>query len=590
MAGGFTPEFLEELKYKCDIVEVISQYVPLQKKGGRYFGCCPFHNEKTPSFCVNNGWYHCFGCGASGDVVKFVMEMESVSFYDAVKILADKVGLQLPEVKLDPQYAQKKEHGDVLKQLMRDAARYYRNNLLDEKKGKDAREYLHNRGLDDEIAKRYGLGLSLDNESMVGYMRRKGYSLKDLEECGLVGNAQRPYDAFANRIIVPIMDSMSNVIAFGGRIYHGEKDVAKYKNSTNTTLFDKGRTIYGINFIKRDKKMNGVAYKELILVEGYMDVISLGASGIKNVVACMGTALTDGQARELSRMTENLYVCYDGDGAGKKATIRNVDILAKFVQNVRVISLDDGKDPDETVREGGAEAFLKKQKEALPVIEYKLKLCADANDLGSVNGRAKYIQSALKVLKTIDNRAEREVYMDIVSKKSGVSVATLTDEVGMIRPTKIERTKENDEEKIEKTLIASRFVLNRILKGEKFVDISKIKTEWLANDLHKEVFDWAKTMPEHTDLVNPMFSKFGYENDEINKILNVNMKFADTIREADYFNDCVLMLANEFVSKRLEQVKNGYNELSDPEAKRASIAEMSRLQKILKSKDINDKL
>lgn len=590
MASGFTPEFLEELKYKCDIVEVISQYVPLQKKGGRYFGCCPFHNEKTPSFCVNNGWYHCFGCGASGDVVKFVMEMESVSFYDAVKILADKVGLQLPEVKLDPQYAQKKEHGDVLKQLMRDAARYYRNNLLDEKKGKDAREYLHNRSLDDETAKRYGLGLSLDGESMVGYMRRKGYLLKDLEECGLIANTERPYDAFANRIIVPIMDSMSNVIAFGGRIYHGEKDVAKYKNSTNTALFDKGRTIYGVNFIKRDKKLNGIAYKELILVEGYMDVISLGASGIKNAVACMGTALTDGQARELSRMTETLYVCYDGDGAGKKATIRNVDILAKFVQNVRVISLDDGKDPDETVREGGVEAFVKKQKEALPVIEYKLKLCADANDLGSVNGRAKYIQSALKVLKTIDNRAEREVYMDIVSKKSGVSVATLTDEVGMIRPTKIERTKENDEEKIEKTLIASRFVLNRILKGEKFVDISKIKTEWLANDLHKEVFDWAKTMPEHTDLVNPMFSKFGYENDEINKILNVNMKFADTIREADYFNDCVLMLANEFVSKRLEQVKNGYNELSDPEAKRASIAEISRLQKILKSKDINDKL
>lgn len=590
MAGGFTPEFLEELKYKCDIVEVISQYVPLQKKGGRYFGCCPFHNEKTPSFCVNNGWYHCFGCGASGDVVKFVMEMESVSFYDAVKILADKVGLQLPEVKLDPQYAQKKEHGDVLKQLMRDAARYYRNNLLDEKKGNDAREYLHNRGLDDEIAKRYGLGLSLDNESMVGYMRRKGYSLKDLEECGLVGNAQRPYDAFANRIIVPIMDSMSNVIAFGGRIYHGEKDVAKYKNSTNTTLFDKGRTIYGINFIKRDKKMNGVAYKELILVEGYMDVISLGASGIKNVVACMGTALTDGQARELSRMTENLYVCYDGDGAGKKATIRNVDILSKFVQNVRVISLDEGKDPDETVREGGAEAFLKKQKEALPVIEYKLKLCADANDLGSVNGRAKYVQSALKVLKTIDNRAEREVYMDVVSKMSGVSVATLTDEAGMIRPAKIEQPKENDEEKIAKNLRASRFVLNRIVKGEKYVDLSKIKTEWLENDLHRQVFEWAKTMPEHTDMVKTMFSVFGYDNEEISNILNINMKFADNIREADYFNDCVLMLANEFVSKRLEQVKNGYNELSDPEAKRASIAEISRLQKILKSKDINDKL
>lgn len=590
MAGGFTPEFLEELKYKCDLVEVISQYVPLQKKGGRYFGCCPFHNEKTASFCVNNGWYHCFGCGATGDVVKFVMEMESVSFYDAVKLLADKVGMQLPEVKLDPEYAKKKEHSDVLKQLMRDVARYYRNNLLDENKGKEAREYLHNRSLDDETAKRYGLGLSLDGESMVGYMRRKGYLLKDLEECGLIANTERPYDAFANRIIVPIMDSMSNVIAFGGRIYHGEKDVAKYKNSTNTALFDKGRTIYGVNFIKRDKKLNGIAYKELILVEGYMDVISLGASGIKNAVACMGTALTDGQARELSRMTENLYVCYDGDGAGKKATIRNVDILSKFVQNVRVISLDEGKDPDETVREGGAEAFLKKQKEALPVIEYKLKLCADANDLGSVNGRAKYVQSALKVLKTIDNRAEREVYMDVVSKMSGVSVATLTDEAGMIRPVKIEQPKENDEEKIAKNLRASRFVLNRIVKGEKYVDLSKIKTEWLENDLHRQVFEWAKTMPEHTDMVKTMFSVFGYDNEEISNILNINMKFADNIREADYFNDCVLMLANEFVSKRLEQVKNGYNELSDPEAKRASIAEISRLQKILKSKDINDKL
>ena len=170
MAGGFTPEFMEELKYKCDIVEIISQYVPLQKRGGRYVGCCPCHNGKTPSMCVNDGWYHCFGCGASGDVVKFVMEMESVSFYDAVKILADKVGMQLPEVRLDPKFAQKKEHSEVLKQLMRDVARYYRNNLIDEKKGEEARKYLASRGIDDETSKRYGLGLSLDGESMVGYM------------------------------------------------------------------------------------------------------------------------------------------------------------------------------------------------------------------------------------------------------------------------------------------------------------------------------------------------------------------------------------------------------------------------------------
>lgn len=590
MAGGFTPEFMEELKYKCDIVEIISQYVPLQKKGGRYFGCCPFHNEKTPSMCVNNGWYHCFGCGASGDVVKFVMEMESVSFYDAVKILADKVGMQLPEVKLDPKFAQKKEHSEVLKQLMRDVARYYRNNLIDEKKGEEARKYLASRGIDDETSKRYGLGLSLDGESMVGYMRRKGYMLKDLQECGLIANPDRPYDAFANRIIVPIMNGMGDVIAFGGRIYHGEKDVAKYKNSTNTTLFDKGRTLYGVNFIKRDKKLNGVAYKELILVEGYMDVISLGAAGIKNAIAGMGTALTEGQAREISRLTENLYVCYDGDGAGRHASVKNVDILSKYIQNVKVVSLDDGKDPDETVREEGYEGFMKHVSEALPVVEYKLKLCADANDLGSVNGRAKYVQSALKVLKGIDNKAEREVYMAIVSKLSNVSVSTLTAEIGTVRPIREEPVKENVEEKQAKNLRASRFIVNRLLNNEVYTDLGKVKREWLANDTHKKIFDFVLSEPEKQASISKMYDVLGYDDEEVNCVLGINLHFSDKGREADYYNDCLLALANESISQKLDEAKERFNTLSDSAEKKACLVEISALTKKLKSKSIEDKL
>ena len=590
MAGGFTPEFMEELKYKCDIVEIISQYVPLQKKGGRYFGCCPFHNEKTPSMCVNNGWYHCFGCGASGDVVKFVMEMESVSFYDAVKILADKVGMQLPEVRLDPKFAQKKEHSEVLKQLMRDVARYYRNNLIDEKKGEEARKYLASRGIDDETSKRYGLGLSLDGESMVGYMRRKGYMLKDLQECGLIANPDRPYDAFANRIIVPIMNGMGDVIAFGGRIYHGEKDVAKYKNSTNTTLFDKGRTLYGVNFIKRDKKLNGVAYKELILVEGYMDVISLGAAGIKNAIAGMGTALTEGQAREISRITENLYVCYDGDGAGRHASVKNVDILSQYIQNVKVVSLDDGKDPDETVREEGYEGFMKHVSEALPVVEYKLKLCADANDLGSVNGRAKYVQSALKVLKGIDNKAEREVYMAVVSKLSKVSVSTLTAEIGTVRPKREEPVKENVEEKQAKNLRASRFIVNRLLNNEVYTDLGKVKREWLANDTHKKIFDFVLSEPEKQASISKMYDVLGYDDEEVNCVLGINLHFSDKGREADYYNDCLLALANESISQKLDEEKERFNTLSDSAEKKACLVEISALTKKLKSKSIEDKL
>ena len=590
MAGGFTPEFMEELKYKCDIVEIISQYVPLQKKGGRYFGCCPFHNEKTPSMCVNNGWYHCFGCGASGDVVKFVMEMESVSFYDAVKILADKVGMQLPEVRLDPKFAQKKEHSEVLKQLMRDVARYYRNNLIDEKKGEEARKYLASRGIDDETSKRYGLGLSLDGESMVGYMRRKGYMLKDLQECGLIANPDRPYDAFANRIIVPIMNGMGDVIAFGGRIYHGEKDVAKYKNSTNTTLFDKGRTLYGVNFIKRDKKLNGVAYKELILVEGYMDVISLGAAGIKNAIAGMGTALTEGQAREISRLTENLYVCYDGDGAGRHASVKNVDILSQYIQNVKVVSLDDGKDPDETVRDEGYEGFMKHVSEALPVVEYKLNLCADANDLGSVNGRAKYVQSALKVLKGIDNKAEREVYMAVVSKLSKVSVSTLTAEIGTVRPKREEPVKENVEEKQAKNLRASRFIVNRLLNNEVYTDLGKVKREWLANDTHKKIFDFVLSEPEKQASISKMYDVLGYDDEEVNCVLGINLHFSDKGREADYYNDCLLALANESISQKLGEAKERYNTLSDSAERNACLVEISALTKKLKSKSIEDKL
>lgn len=593
MSTGFTPEFMEELKYKCDIVEIISQYVPLQKKGGRYFGCCPFHNEKTPSFCVNqqSGFYHCFGCGASGDVVKFIMEMESITFFDAVKLLAEKVGMPLPEIKLDPQYTQKKEHKDVLKQLMRDVARYYRNNLLDENKGREAREYLKNRGIDDETAKRYGLGLSLDYESMVAYMRRKGYKLNDLLDCGLISNIERPVDAFANRIIVPIMNSMSEVIAFGGRIYHGEKDVAKYKNSTNTQLFDKGRTVYGINFIKRDKRKDGAVYQDLILVEGYMDVISLGSAGIKNVVAGMGTALTEGQAREISRLTQNVYVCYDGDGAGRKASIKNLDVLANCGLNIKVVSLDDGKDPDETVRSDGAEGFLKKKAEALPVIEYKLKLCAEAYDLNTVDGRAKYVVSALKVLKTVVNRAERNVYLDIVSKKSLVSKDILEQEMSGTPIIEQKPTQSIDslEEKEEKTLRATRFILNRILDNAGYVVFSNIKSEWLATPLHQRILEWASAQPVGTVSVSKLYDVVGYE-DEINHILNVNLKFANSARESEYFGDCLMTLANEYINGRLQYMKERYNASPDQDEKRDILRQISALQKSLKSKSIQDKL
>lgn len=585
--GGITQEFLDELKFKCDIVSVISGYLRLDKKGGKYFGCCPFHNEKTASFCVNTDgqYYHCFGCGASGNVINFVMEMESLSFIDAVKFLAEKAGMEMPEVKFDPDYKKKREKKDVLLSLMKDTAHYYRNNLLREVEGKEAREYLLSRGISEDIARYYGIGLSLGQDQLQGYMRRKGYSIENLRDCGLV-NGDKLVDAFAGRIIVPILDGMSNVVAFGGRIYHGEKDVAKYKNSTNTEIFDKGRTVYGINFVKREKRENG-GFHNLILVEGYMDVIALGSVGIKNVVAGMGTALTDGQAREIARLVPLVYVCYDGDSAGRKATIKNVEILMKAGVEVKVVSLDDGCDPDDTIKKEGYEGFMARVKSALPIIEYKLKLCADAYNLDSVDGRTKYVRAALKVLGEVNSIAEREVYLGVVSRLSGVSVDTLTRDLGKAPAREVEATEISAPLKEDKTVKAGRFILNKILTHASFSDIGFLKKEWFTHPLHQSIF--GDVVESAGGLkVATLFDK--YTDEELNKIIGDDVVFEVPATEQIYYNDCVLVLANDYISKQLDGLTKRYNAATTPADKKAIITQMASLQQKLKSKNVKDKI
>ncbi len=584
--GGLTQEFLDELKFKCDIVSIISGYIRLDKKGGKYFGCCPFHNEKTGSFCVNTDgqYYHCFGCGASGNVINFVMEMESLSFIDAVKFLAEKAGMQMPEMRLDPDYKKKKEKKDILHALMKDTAHYYRNNLLKKVEGKEAREYLLSRGINDDMARYYGIGLSLGADQLQEYMRIKGYSIENLRDCGLV-QGEDLYDAFSGRIIVPILDGMGNVVAFGGRIYHGEKDVAKYKNSTNTEIFDKSRTVYGINFVKREKRENG-GFRELILVEGYMDVIALGSAGIKNVVAGMGTALTDGQAREIARLVPMVYVCYDGDSAGRKATIKNVDTLQNAGLEVRVVSLDDGCDPDDTIRKEGYEGFMRRVSEALPVIEYKLKLCEVANDLNSYDGRKKYSRQALTLLQGVKSKSEREVYLGIVSRLSGVSVETLSDEVGKVQHIR-EAQKPDNPEKVDRLIKAGRFVLNKILTKAPYGDASVVKAEWFAHEQHKEIFeDYVASNGQMT--IGSLFDR--YEDEELKKIVGDDVVFEKTASEPNYFNDCVMVLANEVIAKDLAALNKKYNSATDNLEKREIIKEMAQLQQKLKSKNVKDKL
>lgn len=595
MNQGFTPEFLEELKYKCDIVEIISQYVPLQKKGGRYFGCCPFHNEKTGSFCVNQneGYYHCFGCGASGDVIKFISERESIDFFDAVKLLADKVGLPMPEVKFDPAYEQKKERKETLRQLMRDAARFYRNTLLDPVKGADARAYLQNRGIDENTQKRYGLGLSPGYEELPNYLRRKGYKIDDLFDVGLIMNKERLSDAFANRVIVPIFNSMDEVIAFGGRIYRGEQDVAKYKNSTNTVLFDKGRTTYGISHIKADRRQ-GEQEPYLILVEGYMDVISLGAAGIKNAIACMGTALTDGQARELKRLCPTIYVCYDGDEAGRKATLRNIDILKRAGLDVLVASLDDGKDPDETVRQDGVEAFRKKLEEAVPVTEYKLRRCEEAFDLGTVDGRSKYLARAMEILRQAEF-AEQTMYLPYINARLGGkwSVEALQERLKeQLAGAPAQRESVRQKAEADPKLVrAARVAMYCILKNKPFADINKIDDAWFNDPEHKKMLSYARSMPAGTLKIGSMLSYFEDEG-ELKEVLAVEEKeFAGRPEDAQkaIYRSSLMALADAYLTLRIDELKKQTRVAGGTEF-RVATATLAKLLPKLKSKNLEDKL
>ncbi len=579
--AGFNNDFIDELKSRSDIISVISQYVPLVKKGSKYFCCCPFHNEKTPSMCVNTDgqYYHCFGCGVSGDVITFIMEMESLDYVEAVKFLAERANLTLPEYKGDDNYKKNKDRKERLHALMRDAAMYYHANLTRESDGAKARAYLEGRGITEGISNSFGLGLSLESDKLQAYMRLKGYTIKELEECGMV-IGDNHLDPFAGRIMVPIFDGMGNVVAFGGRIYRGEENIAKYKNSANTVLFDKGRTVYGLSFLKRDKK-KGIRYESVILVEGYMDVISLAVGGFRNAIAGMGTALTNEQAREIKKFSSNVYVCYDGDAAGRKATLRNVELLEGVGAEVKVVSLADGLDPDDTIKQEGPEGFQKRLEEALPVVEYKLKVCEDTSDMTTVTGRAKYVSRALSILAGIENRAEREVYYQIIASKTGISVDTLSQQQALVA---VKKTHSGPVKSAKKTADgkeynAARYVLNCVIRKCSYADVADAQNEWFPTE------ELAKIHSILLDKQEDIFSADGVDKKELGKITGAEENFGNGPEEdvekkgKKMYLDCLAVLEASCAKKHIKELTDIYNNTADDGARRDILRQITDWQK-----------
>ena len=428
MAGRIPSAWMDELYARTDIVSVVSAYLPLKKDGRRYWGLCPFHHEKTASFSVNPdlNLYYCFGCKAGGNVVQFVMEMERLSYMEAVKLLADRIHMTLPEVRGDPDYEKRRTQRERLLNANREAARFY-HEMLWKPEGKRALDYLHGRGLDDGIIRRFGLGASADQwDSLTSYLTEKGYSQEELNLAGLtVVKGENAFDMFRSRAMFPIIDQYGNVLGFGGRAMNDAKP--KYLNTSDTPVFNKRKGVYAINLIRKQRDL-----KRILLVEGYMDVVALQQFGVRGVVATLDTALTNEQARLLKRFAPEVHLAYDGDEAGQHAIERGLEILEAEDVPAKVLFFPDGLDPDEFIRQRGLDAFQALR--PMTPTAFRMQRLRLRCDLETQDGRTEYAKACAELLRKVRDPVDVENYLELLSVQTGFPRDVLVAQMGISAP------------------------------------------------------------------------------------------------------------------------------------------------------------
>ena len=428
----YSDDIIEEVRQKNDIVDVVSQYVKLTRKGSSYFGLCPFHNEKTPSFSVTPGkqMYYCFGCGAGGNVFNFIMEYENYTFGEALKHLADRAGVELPQIEYSKEVREKAQERAELLEINKQAAQYFYYQLRTEK-STQGYQYLTGRGLSEETMRKFGLGYSDKfGGGLYQFLKSKGYGDDRLRESGLFNVDERHgmYDKFWNRVIFPIMDVNNRVIGFGGRVMGDGKP--KYLNSPETKIFDKSRNLYGLNVARTTRR------KYLILCEGYMDVISMHQAGFTNAVASLGTALTSGHASLLKRYTQEVLLLYDSDEAGVRAALRAIPILREAGVNSRVVNLRPYKDPDEFIKNLGAEAFEERLEQASDSFMFRVSIAESEFPMEEPQGQNRFFERCAEMLLELKDELERNLYIEAIVKKYrgqyGISVEDLRKRVNTL--------------------------------------------------------------------------------------------------------------------------------------------------------------
>ena len=558
---AFSPAFIDELIARNPIEDVVGQYVNLRRSGANMFGLCPFHGEKTASFSVapDKGMYYCFGCHKGGGVVNFMMEVEGLSYPDAVRNLAERVGLPVPD---DEQYESQYKKQERLWAANKEAARYF-HSQLNAPIGKAALEYALGRGMPKATLINFGIGYAPDSwDSLVKHLRSKGYTEEELRESGLVTISQKNgnlFDRFRDRLMFPIIDVRGNVIGFGGRIMKKDDNAAKYLNSPETLIFNKRKNLFALNLAKKSK----LGY--LILVEGYMDAIALHQYGFDCAVASLGTALTSDGAALLSKYTDEVVLIYDGDAAGQNATQRAIPILEKAGLKVRVLQMQGAKDPDEYLKKFGADKFKLLLEGSANRIEYQLNAIRKKFDISVDDEKVQYVQESAELISTLDSSIKREIYGKRVAEAAGISEQAMSLEVEKAGKRRRNREK-RAQERIDlapaqqfqrrgsskvlyhnvKSGVAEQRLIAMLLREPALMEqTGELKTEEFSVPLFSRVYTQLKSRYQaHQDVSLAVLADVS--EDEMSHLAGILYE-QDLVSE-DAFRDCIQTIHHEYQS------------------------------------------
>lgn len=585
---GFPTDWLYQLKQKSNIVSIIERYVRLEKKGRKYWGCCPFHSEKTPSFSVSEdeGLFYCFGCKESGDVISFVMKYESCDFYEAVKILAKNAGMEVPEFSGEKEVIKQKKNKERLIRLLDSARLHYQQNLL-LPQAKPAQEYIKMRQFNRKTLEDFKLGYSLNFKEIIDYLKSQGFSLQEMKQAGIVQEKNGYfYDVFAGRLMFPIFNSFGECVGFSARVL-GQADFAKYINTAETLLFKKGRVVYGIDLVKKLKQQGKL--DKIIIVEGQIDVIAMHKAGFNNTVACMGTALTKENAHELKKLSNNVVLMFDGDTAGQKATYRSLDILRDEGFSVKVALMPEKLDPDEILKTQGIQKVSEIVGNALDPMDYLIESELKKYDLSNPRDKSEFIKQILLQISKIDSFSEEDIYLGKLRSLTNVPIDILRRDLE--KEKNGQQTAVYQREKDRQEVLTSRE--NGNIKAVKFILASLMH----GKDYVDKKIDYIRLLPKQSEIVElsqkhiPLSSYYDYFDVDNNPLVKDCINYDFTVYQTNgqkYFEECVWLIASQILQAKQTMLTNQFKLCSDLTQRQAIMKELSEVTNNLRTKNLEE--